>query len=102
MITTQVWPALETPVPGHPPAKTYFFHGTGDYEDFTFATDSDATWLFRMDPGAGDFHVSLQDAWNTEIVVLPSTGTKTVWLKAGDYHFDIAADAPWYITMSTA
>ncbi len=55
-----------------------------------------------MDPGAGTFLVSLQDARGNEIERLPPTGTKTVWLKAGDYHFDIAADAPWYITMSTA
>jgi len=100
--TTQVWPTLETPAPAHPAAKTYFFHGTGDYEDFTFTTDFDATWEFRMDPGAGTFLVSLQDARGNEIERLPPTGTKTVWLKAGDYHFDIAADAPWYITMSTA
>ena len=91
----------ETPATGHPSSKTYSFHGSGDYEDFTFTTDSDATWVFRMDPGPGYFLVSLKDAGNNEIGVLPPAGTKSVWLKAGNYHFDIAADAPWYITMST-
>ena len=101
-ITT--WPTLETPAPGHPYSKTYSFHGTGTYEDFTFATESDATWVFRMDPGQGYFLVNLKDARNNEIKVLadgPGASTNSVWLKAGNYHFDIAADSPWYITMST-
>jgi hypothetical protein len=91
----------ETPAMGHPSTKTYSFHGTGDYQDFPFTTDSDATWVFHMDPGSGYFLVSLKDAPGNEIEVLPPTGTKSVWLKAGNYHFDIAADAPWYITMAT-
>jgi hypothetical protein len=123
--TSVAFPATSTPVPagtadtvpsaawttetsyqGHPYSKTYTFHGTGDYEDFTFATDSDATWNFRMDPGQGYFLVSLKDARNNDIAVL-ADGTnagasqKSVTLKAGNYHFDIAADSPWYITMST-
>ncbi|MGB9175892.1 MAG: hypothetical protein WCB46_04060 [Methanoregula sp.] len=95
------WPMLETPATGHPYSKTYSFHGSGTYEDFTFTTDSNAMWVFRMDPGSGYFLVSLKDARGNEIEVLPSTGTKSVWLKAGDYSFDITADSPWYITMST-
>jgi hypothetical protein len=94
----------ETPYAGHPYSKTYSFHGSGDYEDFTFSTDSDTIWAFRMDPGRGDFLVILKDAQNNEIKVLadgPGAGTNTVWLRAGNYHFDIAADSPWYITMST-
>lgn len=85
----------------HPYSKTYSFHGSGDYEDFTFTTDNDATWVFRMDPGEGFFQVSLKDARGREIAVLPRTGTESLWLKAGNYHFDIVADSPWYITMST-
>ena len=91
----------ETPATGHPYSKTYTFQGSGDYDDFTFSTDSDATWVFRMDPGPGYFLVSLKDARNNEIEVLPPAGSKSVWLKAGNYHFDIAADAPWSVTMST-
>jgi hypothetical protein len=94
----------ETPYAGHPYLKTYSFHGSGDYEDFTFSTDNDATWAFRMDPGQGYFLVSLKDAQNNEIKVLadgPGASTNSVWLRAGNYHFDIAADSPWYITMST-
>jgi hypothetical protein len=104
-VPSAAW-TTETSAPGHPYSKTYTFHGTGDYEDFTFATDSDATWNFRMDPGQGYFLVSLKDARNNEISVL-ANGTnagstqKSVTLKAGNYHFDIAADSPWYITMST-
>jgi hypothetical protein len=96
----------ETPYQGHPYSKTYSFHGSGDYEDFTFSTDSDATWNFRMDPGSGYFLVSLKDAQNNEISVL-ADGTnagasqKSVRLNAGNYHFDISADSPWYITMTT-
>ena len=98
------WPTLETPATGHPYSKTYSFHGSGTYEDFTFTTDSDATWVFRMDPGNGYFLVILKDAQGKQIEVLadgPPTGTRSVWLKAGDYSFDITADSPWYITMST-
>ena len=99
-VTSAAW-TPETPAAGHPYSKTYSFHGSGDYEDFTFTTDNDATWVFRMDPGQGYFLVSLKDAQGVEIEVLPRTGTKSLWLKAGNYHFDIAADAPWHITMTT-
>jgi hypothetical protein len=102
-VMSAVW-TTETPYAGHPYSKTYSFKGSGDYEDFTFSTDSDATWTFRMDGGQGDFLVSLKDARNNEIKVLadgPGASSNSVWLKAGNYHFDIAADSPWYITMST-
>jgi hypothetical protein len=97
---------METAATGHPYSKTYSFHGSGDYEDFTFSTDSDATWNFRMDPGQGYFLVSLKDARNNEITVLANgtnagSSQKSVRLNAGNYHFDIAADTPWNITMST-
>jgi len=104
VVTSAVW-TPETPATGHPYSKTYSFHGSGDYQDFTFTTDSDATWNFQMDPGQGYFLVSLKDAQDNEITVLADgagAGTKSVWLKAGNYHFDIAADSPWYITMSTS
>lgn len=105
VVTYAAW-TTETPYAGHPYSKTYSFHGSGDYEDFTFTTDSDATWAFRMDPGSGYFLVSLKDARNNEIAVLAdgtSAGSsqKSVQLKAGSYHFDISADSPWYITMTT-
>ena len=104
-VPSAAW-TTETSATGHPYSKTYTFHGTGDYEDFTFATDSDATWNFRMDPGQGYFLVSLKDARNNEISVLADgtnagSSQKSITLKAGNYHFDIAADSPWYITMST-
>jgi hypothetical protein len=97
---------METAATGHPYSKTFSFHGSGDYEDFTFTTDSDATWNFRMDPGQGYFMVSLKDAGNNEIAVLADgtnagSSQKSVRLNAGNYHFDIAADSPWYITMTT-
>jgi hypothetical protein len=97
---------METAATGHPYSKTYSFHGSGDYEDFTFSTDSDATWNFLMDPGHGYFMVSLKDARNNEITVLADgtnagSSQKSVRLNAGNYHFDIAADSPWNIAMST-
>ncbi len=99
-VTYPAW-TTETPATGHPYSKTFSFSGSGDYQDFTFTTDNDATWVFRMDPGQGYFLVSLKDAQGNEIEVLPTSGTKSIWLKAGDYYFDIAADAPWHITMTT-
>jgi hypothetical protein len=104
-VMSAAW-TTETPYQGHPYSKTFSFHGTGDYEDFTFATENDVAWNFRMDPGQGYFFVSLKDARNNEITVLADgtnagSSQKSVTLKAGNYHFDIAADSPWYITMST-
>lgn len=104
-VMSAAW-TTETPYQGHPYSKTYSFHGSGSYEDFTFTTDNDATWNFRMDPGQGYFLVSLKDARNNEIRVLADgtnagSSQKSVTLKAGNYHFDIAADSPWYITMTT-
>jgi hypothetical protein len=96
----------ETPYAGHPYTKTYSFHGTGDYEDFTFSTDRDATWVFSLTyPKEGIFTVILKNARGEKLQVLANEGgagtsRKTVSLKAGDYYFDIKADAPWYITMS--
>ena len=104
-VMSAAW-TTETPYQGHPYTKTYSFHGSGDYEDFTFSIDKDATWKFRMDPGQGHFLVRLKDARNDEITVL-ADGTnagptqKPVMLKAGEYHFDITADSPWYITVTT-
>lgn len=97
----------ETPYTGHPYSKTYSFHGTGDYEEFTFSTENDATWIFTLTyPKEGVFTVVLKNARGETHQVLANEGgagtsRKTVSLKAGDYSFDIQADAPWYITMST-
>jgi hypothetical protein len=102
---TTTWPTLETPATGHPYSKTYSFHGSGTYEDFTFTTTSDATWAFQMDPGPGYFLVILKDAQGKQLEVLAdgaAAGTKSAWLKAGDYAFDITAESPWDITMSTS
>ena len=103
--TATTWPTLETPATGHPYSKTYSFHGSGTYEDFTFATDRDALWEIRMDPGGGYFLVILKDAQGRQIQVLadgPGAGSKSVRLNAGNYAFDITADSPWYITMSAS
>lgn len=97
----------ETPYAGHPYSKTYSFHGTGDYEDFTFSTDRDATWdIVLTYPRVGVFTVILKNTHGEEIQVLANEGgagtsRKSAWLKAGNYYFDIRADAPWYITMTT-
>lgn len=105
--TSAAW-TPETPATGHPSSKTYTFEGTGDYDMFTFATDSDRTWVFRMTyPHEGVFIVILKNDRGEDIAVLSregesGTGPKSVWMKAGNYYFDIAADAPWAITMSTA
>lgn len=106
VISPAPW-TTETPYEGHPYTKTYSFHGSGDYEDFTFSTDRDAAWVFGLTyPKEGVFTVILKNARGEEIQVLADEGgagisRKTVSLKAGDYSFDIAADAPWYITMTT-
>ena len=105
--TSAAW-TTETPATGHPFSKTYTFDGTGDYDKFTFTTDSDRTWVFRMTyPHEGVFIVIVKNDRGEDIAVLAregesSTGPKSIWLKAGNYYFDIAADAPWTITMSTA
>jgi hypothetical protein len=97
----------ETPYAGQPYTKTYSFHGTGDYEDFTFSTDQDATWIFTLThPNQGIFTVILKDARGSQLDMLANEGgggdsRKTAFLKAGNYAFDIQADAPWYITMTT-
>jgi len=105
--TSAAW-TTETPATGHPSSKTYTFDGTGDYDKFTFTTDIDRTWVFRLTyPHEGVFIVILKNDRGEDIAVLAreresSTGPKSIWLKAGNYYFDIAADAPWTITMSTA
>jgi len=106
-VTTKAAWTTETPATGHPYSKTYSFEGTGDYlQEFT--TTSDGTWVYRMNyPGEEIFIVTIKDNRGDDIEVLAKeggsfTGTKSVWLKAGSYYLDVAADAPWTITMSTA
>jgi len=97
----------ETPYEGHPYTKTFSFKGSGDYEDFTFSTDRDATWVFDLTyPKQGVFTVVLKDSRGDQLDVLANEGgggnsRKTVFLKAGNYAFDVQADAPWYIMMTT-
>ena len=99
---------VPAPVPDHPYSKTYTFEATGDYDEHTFTTDSDRTWVFRLTyPREGDFIVLLKDKQANVIEVLadgrgPATSVKSVWLKAGTYYLDVKADAPWTITMTTA
>ena len=105
--TSAAW-TTETPATGRPYSKMYTFTATGDYDEHTFTTEIDRTWVFRLTyPDQGDFIVILKNDRGEDIAVLAregesSTGPKSVWLKAGNYYFDIAADAPWTITMSTA
>jgi hypothetical protein len=107
-LTPQYTWTTETPYAGHPASKTYSFHGTGDYDGLTFTTENDATWVYTLTyPREGIFTVILRNAGGEEIQVLANEGgggtsRKTAWLKAGDYSFDIRADTPWYITMTTA
>jgi hypothetical protein len=107
-VPSVTWPTLETPATGHPYSKTYSFQGTGDYDELTFSTASDATWVFQLTyPKQGVFIVMLKNERGEDVQVLAngagsSTVQKSVWLKAGNYYFNIAADAPWYITMSTS
>jgi hypothetical protein len=106
-VTTKAAWTTETPATGHPFSKTYSFEGSGDFiQDFT--TTSDGTWVYRMNyPGEEVFIVTIKDNHGDDIEVLANeggsfTGTKSVWLKAGSYYLDVAAAAPWTITMSTA
>jgi hypothetical protein len=97
----------ETPATGHPSSKTYSFEGTGD-DTQIFTTTSDGTWVFRMNyPGEEVFIVTIKDNRGDDVEYLANeggsyTGTKSVQLKAGTYYLDVAAAAPWTITMSTA
>jgi hypothetical protein len=91
------------------PSKTLSFHGMADYEDLTFTTDSDATWVFDMTyPKEGIFTVFLKNERGVLVETLAddagsgSSHRKSLFLKAGNYYFDVSADAPWYITLSTA
>jgi len=103
---TYTW-TTETPYQGHPYTKTYSFKGSGDYEDFTFSTDRDATWVFDLTyPRQGVFTVVLKDSRGDQLDVLANEGgggssRRTAFLKEGNYAFDVQADAPWYIMMTT-
>jgi hypothetical protein len=107
VIIPTTWPTLETPANGHPSSKTYSFEGTGD-DTQIFTTTSDGTWVFRMNyPGDEVFIVTIKDESGDDIEVLANeggsyTGTKSMQLDAGTYYLDVAAAAPWTITMSTA
>lgn len=90
----------------HAYSKTYSFEGTGDYTQ-EFTTDRDGTWVFRMNyPGEEVFIATIKDRNGDDVEVLANeggsyTGTKSVQLVAGKYYLDVAAAAPWTITMST-
>jgi hypothetical protein len=105
VVTSAAW-TPETPATGHPYSKTYTFEGTGDYTQ-AFTTTSDGTWVYRMDyPGDEVFIVTIKDDQGDDIEVLANeggsyTGTKSVRLDTGTYYLDVAAAAPWTITMST-
>jgi hypothetical protein len=101
------WTTVPAPVPDHPYSKTYTFEGTGDYTQ-EFTTDSDRTWVFRMNcPDAEEiFMVTIKDKNFDDVEVLANeggtySGTKSVQLAAGKYYLDVASDSPWTITMST-
>lgn len=97
----------ETPAPGHPSLKTYTFGGTGDSTQ-SFTTTDDRTWVFRMSSPAKEiFLVTIRDDRGDDIDVLADAsdvyaGTESVWLKAGTWYLDVAADSPWTITLSTS
>lgn len=103
-VTTAATLAPATPAPG--PSKTYTFDGTGDSTE-TFTTATDRTWVFRMSSPAKEiFVVTLKDRNGDTIDVLADAsdvyaGTESVTLKAGTWYLDIAADAPWSVTVST-
>jgi hypothetical protein len=108
MMQTTAWTTVPAPVPDHPYSKTYTFEGTGDYTQ-EFTTDSDRTWVFRMNcPDAEEiFMVTIKDKNFDDVEVLANeggaySGTKSVQLAAGKYYLDVASDSPWTITMSTA
>jgi hypothetical protein len=106
VVTSAAWPP-ETPATGHLYSKTYSFSGSGDYDELTFTNTSNATWVYRLTyPGEGGFTVILKNDRGEDIEVLANkggsgTGQKSLWLEAGNYYFNVEADAPWYITMST-
>jgi hypothetical protein len=95
----------KTPAPAHSSPQEYTFDGTGDSTE-TFTTTSDRTWVFRMSSPAKEiFLVTIKDRNGDAIDVLADAsdvyaGTESVSLKAGTYYLDIAADAPWTITVS--
>jgi hypothetical protein len=103
-VTTTATTAPATPAPG--PSKTYTFDGTGDATE-TFTTTTDRTWVFRMSSPAKEiFQVTIKDRNGDTLDVLAEAsdawaGTESVTLKAGTYYLDIAADAPWSVTVST-
>jgi len=87
-------------------SQTHTFEGTGDSTE-TFTTASDRTWVFRMSSPAKEiFLVTIKNKNGDNVDVLADAsdvyaGTESVTLKAGTWYLDIAADAPWTITMST-
>ncbi len=94
-----------TPGPAHTSPQEFTFGGTGDSTE-TFTTASDRTWVFRMSSPAKEiFLVTIKDRNGNAIDVLADAsdvyaGTESVSLKAGTWYLDIAADAPWTITVS--
>ncbi len=95
-----------TPGPAHPSSPAYTFEGSGD-DTVTFTTASERTWVFRMSSPAQEiFLVTIKDVNGDDIDVLADAsdvyaGTESVSLEAGTYYLDVAADAPWTITVST-
>jgi hypothetical protein len=91
----------------HPSSQTLSFNGAADYDQLTFTTERDESWLCDLTyPGTGVFTVTLKNDRGETIDVLANeagsgTRQKTVRLAAGNYYFDIRADAPWNIIMRT-
>ena len=89
------------------PSQTLSFNGAADYDQLTFTTERDASWLCDLTyPKTGVFTVTLKNDRGETIDVLANeagsgTRQKTIRLAAGNYYFDIRADAPWYIIMRT-
>lgn len=91
----------------HPTSQTLSFNGAADYDQLTFTTESDASWLCDLTyPRTGVFTVTLKNDRGETIDVLANeagsgTRQKSVRLAAGNYYFDIKAEAPWSIMMTT-
>lgn len=106
VVTTAAWTTVQDTPGTQRYSQTYTFDGTGDSTE-TFTTTSDRTWVFRMSSPAKEiFVVTIKDRNGDAIDVLADAsdvyaGTESVTLKAGTYYLDIAADAPWAITVST-
>lgn len=89
------WTYTFVPDPTHAYSKTSTFEATGTYDEHTFTTTSDRTWVFRMScPAQEVFIVTLKDDHGDVIDVLADesgvyAGTESVWLKAGSYRIDV-------------